>query len=62
MLLGREPLLGLFSLWQLAVMSLVSGLLALLFFPLLQWLDKTVEDQPLAAPYDTTTQINRSPH
>ncbi len=62
MLLGREPLLGWFSLWQLAVMSLVSGLLALLFFPLLQWLDKTVEDQPLAAPYDTTTQINRSPH
>jgi hypothetical protein len=62
MALGREPLLGWFSLWQLAVMSLASGLLALLFFPLLQWLDKTVENQPLAAPYDTTTLIKRTPH
>jgi hypothetical protein len=62
MALGREPLLGWFSLWQLAVMSLASGLLALLFFPLLQWLDKTVENQPLAAPYDTTTLIKRIPH
>ncbi|HIL25243.1 MAG TPA: hypothetical protein EYG19_07570 [Verrucomicrobia bacterium] len=62
MALGREPLLGWFSFWQLAVMSLASGLLALLFFPLLQWLDKTVENQPLAAPYDTTTLIKRTPH
>ncbi len=60
-LLGREPLFGWSSLWQLAVMSLASGLLALFFFPMLNWLDKAVEDQPLAAPYDTTTRINRNP-
>ena len=62
MLLGREPLLGWFSIWQLGLMSFSSGLLALIFFPLLEWLDRAVEDQPLAAPYDTTTQIKRSPH
>ena len=62
MLLGRQPLLGWFSFWQLAVMSLTSGLLALIFFPLLEWLDQAVEDQPFAAPYDTTTRINRNPY
>jgi hypothetical protein len=43
-------------------MSLTSGLLALIFFPLLEWLDHAVEDQPFAAPYDTTTRINRNPY
>ena len=28
-------------------------------FPLLAWLDRSVEEQPLAAPYDTTTRIVR---
>ena len=55
-------MLGWFSFWQLAMMSLASGLLALIFFPLLEWLDQAVEDQPFAAPYDTTTRINRNPY
>ena len=58
---GHQPMFGWYSLWQWVVGVLGSGLLALLFIPLLEWLDFTVEEQPLAAPYDTTTRINRNP-
>jgi len=59
---GHQPMFGWYSLWQWVVGVLGSGLLALLFIPLLEWLDFTVEEQPLAAPYDTTTRIIRNPH
>ena len=61
LLTGHQPLVGWYSLWQWAVGIVGSGLLALAFFPWLEWLDRTVEEQPLAAPYDTTTRIVRSP-
>ena len=56
---GHEPLVGWFTLWQWSVGILGSGFFAVLFFPLLEWLDQSVEEQPLAAPYDTTTRIVR---
>ena len=56
---GHEPLVGWFTLWQWSVGILGSGIFAVLFFPLLEWLDQSVEEQPLAAPYDTTTRIVR---
>ena len=56
---GHEPLIGWFTLWQWSVGILGSGIFAVLFFPLLEWLDRSVEEQPLAAPYDTTTRIVR---
>lgn len=59
---GHQPMFGWYSLWQWVVGVIGNGLLALLFVPLLEWLDFTVEEQPLAAPYDTTTQIIRNPH
>ena len=59
---GYQPMFGWYSLWQWIVGIIGSGLLALVFVPLLEWLDFTVEEQPLAAPYDTTTQIIRNPH
>ena len=59
---NKEPLFGWFTLWQWAVGTLSSGLIALMFFPLIEWLDKSVEEQPLAAPYDTSTHIIRGPH
>ena len=59
---GYQPMFGWYSLWQWIVGISGSGLLALVFVPLLEWLDFTVEEQPLAAPYDTTTQIIRNPH
>ena len=59
LLSGHEPLVGWFTLWQWSVGILGSGIFAVLFFPLLDWLDRSVEEQPLAAPYDTTTRIVR---
>ena len=59
---GYQPMFGWYSLWQWIVGIIGSGLLAVVFVPLLEWLDFTVEEQPLAAPYDTTTQIIRNPH
>jgi len=58
-LINKEPLIGWFSLWQWAAGILSSGLMALIFSPLIGWLDKSVEEQPLAAPFDTTTRIIR---
>lgn len=58
---GKEPLVGWFTLWHWAVSILSSGVFAVLYFPLLEWLDHTVEEQPLAAPFDNTTRIVRSP-
>ena len=59
---NKEPLFGWFTLWQWAIGTLSSGLIALMFFPLIEWLDKSVEEQPLAAPYDTSTRIVRGTH
>ena len=59
---SHQPLVGWFSFWQLIVGAGFSGILALAFFPLTEWLDKSVEEQPLAAPYDTSTRIIRGPH
>ncbi len=59
---GHEPLIGWFSIWQLLSEILASGFLGLVFFPLAEWIDKSVEEQPLVAPYDTSTRIIRSPH
>lgn len=59
LLTNKEPLIGWFSLWQWAAGILSSGLMALIFFPLIEWLDQSVEEQPLAAPFDTSTQIVR---
>jgi len=56
---NKEPLIGWFSLWQWAIGILTSGLMALIFFPLIEWLDQSVEEQPLAAPFDTSTRIIR---
>ena len=61
LLTSQQPLVGWYSLWQWAVGILGSGLLALIFSPWIEWLDRTVEEQPLTAPYDTTTRIIRSP-
>jgi len=58
-LINKEPLIGWFSLWQWSVGIITSGLMALVFFPLVEWLDNSVEEQPLAAPFDTTTKIVR---
>ena len=62
LLTNKEPLFGWFTLWQWAIGTLSSGLIALMFFPLIEWLDKSVEEQPLAAPYDTSTRIVRGTH
>ena len=59
LLTNKEPLIGWFSLWQWAASILSSGLMTLIFYPLIEWLDKSVEEQPLAAPFDTTTTIIR---
>ena len=61
LLTGHQPMIGLYSLWQWAVGIIGSGLFALCFFPWLEWLDLTMEEQPFAAPYDTATKIVRSP-
>ena len=61
LLTSQQPLVGWYSLWQWAVGILGSGLLALIFSPWIEWLDRTVEEQPLTAPYDTTTRIIRGP-
>jgi len=61
LLTGHQPLVGWYSIWQWAVGIVGSGLFALVFFPWLEWLDLTVEEQPLAAPYDTSTRIVRGP-
>ena len=61
LLSGHQPMIGLYSLWQWAVGIIGSGLFALGFFPLLEWLNRTMEEQPFAAPYDTATKIVRSP-
>ncbi len=47
--LGREPLAGWFFAWQLAVMSVGSGLLVPLYFRLFDWLEHTFV-HPAAAP------------
>ena len=62
LLSGKQPMIGWFTLWQWAIGIVASGLLALIYFPLLEWLDRSVEEQPLTAPYDTTTRIIRGPH
>lgn len=62
LLAGKQPMIGWFTLWQWAVGIVSSGLLALIYFPLLEWMDHSVEEQPLAAPYDTTTRIVRGPN
>jgi len=59
LLTNKEPLIGWFSLWQWSAGILSSGLMAVIFYPLIEWLDKSVEEQPLAAPFDTTTTIIR---
>tara|TARA_Y100000588_G_scaffold383461_1_gene472833 strand:+ start:112 stop:669 length:558 start_codon:yes stop_codon:yes gene_type:complete len=59
---GHQPLIGWFSFWQWIAGAIISGLLALLFFPLTEWLDNSVEEQPFSAPYDTATRIIRGPH
>ena len=61
LLSGHQPIIGLYSLWQYAMSIIGSGLFALVFFPWLKWLDRTMEEQPFAAPYDTATKIVRSP-
>jgi len=61
LLSGHQPMIGLYSLWQWVVGIIGSGFCAIGFFPLLEWLDRTMEEQPFAAPYDTTTKIIRSP-
>lgn len=61
LLSGHQPMIGLYSLWQYAMSIIGSGLFALSFFPLLEWLNRNMEEQPFAAPYDTTTKIVRSP-
>ena len=61
LLTGHQPMIGLYSLWQWAVGIIGSGLFALFYFPWLEWLDLTMEEQPFAAPYDTATKIIRSP-
>ena len=61
LLSGHQPMVGLYSLWQWTVSIIGSGLLALGFFPWLDWLDQTMEEQPFSAPHDTSTKIVRSP-
>tara|TARA_Y100000739_G_C20360084_1_gene351772 strand:- start:316 stop:612 length:297 start_codon:yes stop_codon:yes gene_type:complete len=62
LLSNQQPLFGWFSFWQWIATAGVSGLLALAFFPIINWLNRSVEEQPLAAPYDTSTRIIRGPH
>jgi len=62
LLANQQPLVGWFSFWHWMAGAGVSGLLALAFFPFVEWLDRSVEEQPLAAPYDTSTRIIRGPH
>jgi len=62
LLTNHQPLVGWFSFWHWLAGAVLSGLLALAFFPLIQWLDRSVEEQPLVAPYDTSTRIIRGPH
>ena len=61
LLSGQQPMIGLYSLWQWVAGIIGNGLFALGFFPWLEWLDRTMEEQPFAAPYDTATKIVRSP-
>ena len=61
LLSDHQPMIGFYSLWQWSVGIIGNGLLALGFFPWLKWLDHTMEEQPFAAPYDTSTKIVRSP-
>lgn len=62
LLSNQQPLFGWFSFWQWIATAGMSGLLALAFFPIVNWLNRSVEEQPLAAPYDTSTRIIRTPH
>ena len=62
LLSNQQPRFGWFSFWQWIAGAGASGLLALAFFPIIDWLNKSVEEQPLAAPYDTSTRIIRGPH
>jgi hypothetical protein len=61
LLSGHQPMIELYSLWQLAVGIIGNGLFALGFFPWLQWLNHTMEEQPFDAPYNAVTKIVRSP-
>ncbi|MSR42972.1 MAG: hypothetical protein EXS19_02920 [Pedosphaera sp.] len=56
--LGREPLVGWFFPWQLAVMAVGSGLLVPLYFRLVDWLEQTFL-HPVAAPNARSLRRNQ---
>ena len=62
LLSNQQPLFGWFSFWQWIATAGMSGLLALVFYPIVNWLNRSLEEQPLVAPYDTSTRIIRGPH